>query len=57
MEMQPKTIKERIEESGLKMLWIANKIGIPQSTLSHYINGTRTMPDEINNKIVELIKK
>ncbi len=57
MEMQPKTIKERIDESGLKMLWIANKICIPQSTLSHYINGTRTMPDEINNKIVELIKK
>jgi len=57
MELQPKTLKERIEDSGLKMLWIANKLDIPQSTLSHYINGTRSMPDEINNKIVELIKR
>ncbi len=57
MEVQPLTLKERIEESGLKMLWIANKIDIPQSTLSHYLNGTRTMPVEINNKIIELIKR
>jgi len=57
MEVQPKTLKERIEESGLKMIWIANKLSIPQSTLSHYLNGTRTMPDDINNKIIALIKR
>ena len=57
MELQILTLKQRIEESGLKMLWIAKKLDIPQSTLSHYLNGTRTMPYEINNKIIELIKR
>ncbi len=57
MELQISTLKERIEESGLKMLWIAKKLNIPQSTLSAYLNGTRTMPSDINNKIIELIKK
>ena len=57
MEMQPKNLKERIEESGLKMLWIAKKLNIPQSTLSAYLGGTRTMPSGINNKIIELIKR
>ena len=57
MELQISTLKERIEESGLKMLWIAKKLNIPQSTLSAYLCGTRTMPDEINNKIIELIRR
>jgi DNA-binding LacI/PurR family transcriptional regulator len=50
------TLKDKIENKGINKSWLAKKIGIPQSTLSHYLNGTRTMSDEINNKIVSIIK-
>lgn len=57
MEIQVPTLKELILESGLRKNWIAKQLGIPQSTLSHYLNGTRTMPKEINNKIIKLINR
>ena len=38
---------EVIKKSGLKKGWIAEKLGIGRVSLSHYINGTRPMPDEI----------
>lgn len=57
MEVQAPTLKERIRESGFRKNWIAKQIGIPQSTLSHYLNGTRTMPVKINNKIIKLITR
>ena len=57
MELQPRTLKERIEEKGLKMTWVAEQLGIKYSTLMSYINEFRTMPAEVNNAIVELINK
>lgn len=57
MELQVKTLKERILESGYRMDYIAKQLNIPKSTLSHYLNGTRTMPAYINNNIIKLITK
>jgi len=57
MELQPSHLKERIEEKGLKMTWIAEQLDIKYSTLMSYINGFRTMPTKVNNEIIELINK
>ena len=57
MEVQAPTLKQRIRESGLRKNWIAKQLEIPQSTLSHYLNGTRTMPAKINNRIIKLISR
>jgi len=51
------TVKIKVEQKGINKSWLARKLKIPQSTLSAYLNGTRTLPDELNNKILDLIKK
>lgn len=51
------SIKIKIEERGINKSWLARRLGIPQSTLSAYLNGTRTLPDELNNKILTLIQR
>lgn len=46
--------KEKIKRKGLKINWIAEKIGIHRVMLSHYINESRPIPDEIKKQL-ELI--
>ena len=43
--------KEKIQEKGLKIKWIADKIGISNVMLSYYINNTRPMPDDIEKQL------
>lgn len=43
--------KQAIKESGLKMNFIAGKLGIHYSYLSHFLAGRRNLPPE---KIVKL---
>ena len=57
MEIKTLSIKERIEGKGLKMTWVADQLGIKYSTLMSYINEFRPMPTEVNNAIIDLIKK
>lgn len=57
MEKSIKSLKDRIEEKGLKMTWIAEQLGIKYSTLMSYINEFRNMPPEVNNAIIKLIEK
>lgn len=48
--------KTQIKKKGLKITFIADKIGISQPLLSMYLNGTRNMPNEINKKLKKLLK-
>lgn len=48
-------LKTKIENKGINKSWLARKLEIPQSTLSHYLNGTRTITDEISNEIDRII--
>jgi len=57
MDSENKTLKQRIEEKGVKMTWIAEQLDIKYPTLMSYINEFRTMPTELNNKILDLINK
>lgn len=50
-------LKEKIRDSGLKQSYIAARIGVGQSHLTMMLNGNATMPEEIRNKINELLDK
>lgn len=50
-------LKERIRQSGLKQVFIAEKLGIGSSHLTMMLSGNAVMPEDIRNKINELLKK
>ena len=47
--------KKKIKNKGIKVTWIAEKLGISQPLLSMYLSGRRKMPELIENKIIKLI--
>lgn len=49
------TLKERIREKGLKQSWVAHKIGVHPITFNAYLNGFRDMPQNVSDKVKELI--
>ena len=44
-------MKERIKKCGLSITWVANEINIPRPTLNSYLNGFRTMNEEVKKRI------
>jgi predicted transcriptional regulator len=48
--------KDEINKRGLKITWIATKVGITRSLLSQYVNGARSMPKHIDKKLREILK-
>lgn len=49
--MKIETLKKKIEKSGLKKQYIADKLGISNVYLSYYLNERRKMPEEIKAKL------
>lgn len=47
--------KRILKEKGLKMAFIADKMGVPKSTLSNYINGIRQIPPDIEFKLNKIL--
>ena len=50
-----KQLRESIREKGIKMNWIADKIGVSQPLLSMYLSGERLMPEEKERAIKALL--
>jgi len=48
--------KRKIKDSGYKINWIAKQIGISRSLLSQYINGARSMPLHIEDKLKQVLR-
>ena len=48
------SVKEKVKEAGVKKTWLAEKVGISNVLLSHYLNGTRQMPDHIKREILRI---
>lgn len=46
--------KQEIKDRGLKITWVAEKIGITRSLLSQYLNDLRPMPIHIGDKLKQL---
>lgn len=49
-------LRKQITEKGLKVGWVANKIGVSQPYLSMMLKGERHMTTEIETKIKSLLK-
>jgi predicted transcriptional regulator len=49
-------IKTKLKSKGIKISWVAKKVGISQPLLSMYLKGTRKMPEKIEAKINTLLK-
>ncbi|ANS03565.1 hypothetical protein [uncultured Mediterranean phage uvDeep-CGR2-KM21-C345] len=49
--MKTQTIKNKIEKSGFKKKYIADKLGITNVLLSYYLNEKRKMPEHIKAKL------
>ena len=47
--------KEKIKNKGLKIVWLADKVGVSQPLLSMYLNGNRNMPKEVESKLKKLL--
>jgi len=48
-------LREEIRSKGYRMSWIADKIGVSQPLLSMYLSGERTIPEDKEKRIKELI--
>jgi len=47
--------KERIKEKGIKIVWLADKIGVSQPFLSMCLNGDRNLSPDMEEKLKELL--
>ena len=52
--MKTETLKKKIELSGLKKKYLAEKLGISNVQLSYYINNRRKMPEKIKAKLRDI---
>jgi len=46
-------LKNDIKVRGLKMNYLAEKTGVSQSLLSHYLSGRRKMPKDVEFKLAK----
>ena len=54
--MKAKKLKTEIKLRGVKITWIAEKVGVSQPALSNYLSERRKMPLDIELKIKKLLK-
>jgi predicted transcriptional regulator len=57
IETQAQKLQREIKEVGLLKSFVAEKIGISSAYLSNMFNGTSNMPEDIRNKITDIIKQ
>lgn len=53
--MEAKEILSKIENSGFKKKWLAEKCGVSDVLFSYYINGTRQMPEKVKKELFKYI--
>lgn len=47
--------KELIKENGRTIKWVAKKLNMPYITLTSYLNGVRTEPKDLRERIEKII--
>lgn len=45
---------ERLTDSGINLSWLSRELGMERSTLYRYLNGTRTMPEDLPQRISQI---
>jgi plasmid maintenance system antidote protein VapI len=53
--MKRTRLSRLVEARGLKMCWLARKIGIHRSNVSRWVAGTRPIPDAHRTKLAALL--
>jgi len=48
--------RNRIKQKGLKIVWLADKIGVSQPKLSLFLKGERNLHYEEEQKLQDLLK-
>jgi predicted transcriptional regulator len=48
-------LKKELKKRGIKISWVATKIGVSQPLLSMYLGGKRTIPADVEKKINTLL--
>jgi len=48
--------KNRIEEKGLKQLWVANQMGVSKSILNRWLTGSASMPLNREEQLKAILK-
>ncbi len=57
VDMIEKTLKELIDEQGIRYNFIAEKIGVSPTALNFWLNGVSKIPKKREQQIRELLKK
>lgn len=47
--------KKKLNELDLTVKFLANKIGVSQTMMSYYVNGTRPIPPEIEKEMIRVL--
>lgn len=48
-------LKKEIKDSGRSFKWLSEKLDIPYQTFIAYMNGYRTMPNDLEKKIKKIL--
>lgn len=44
-------------DMGYRIEWMADHFGVNRRTFSAYMNGTRKIPEELHNKVVDYLRQ
>ncbi len=50
-------LKDKLRKNSISQLVVARQLGITISSLSHYLNGYRTPPPEIEQQLNEIVNQ
>jgi predicted transcriptional regulator len=50
-------LKERVEQSGIRHKKLAELLDVSKVMLSHWLSGTRPMPDDKKKRLIEVLER
>ena len=56
MRNRYKRVRALLELKGMKLVDLALKLGMPTSTLAFYLNGYKPIPDELQERIAQVLE-
>lgn len=51
------TLKQRVEATGIKKSKLARMLNASNSQVTEWLNGTRTMPEEVRAHLVRIVSR
>jgi len=57
MDSKTETIRNKLNEWGIKQQWLADQLGVSKVQLSKWLNGSSEMPDHMKEKAYSIVVK